>query len=95
MTQRSLLAAGAAALGLVLSASTALAAAKADSWFSCQTWTPSKASPPMTNCTTWTRTARDRMRTDCDRSTMSQSAMRERCKEPSTSSSPAEPPAHG
>ena len=95
MSHRSLLAAGAAAFGLALSASAALAASKADSWFTCQTWTPSKASPPVTNCTTWTRTARDRMRSDCDRSTMSQSAMRERCKELSTGSSPAAPPAHG
>ena len=92
MTNRSFMALSALALGLSITASTALAASKADGWFTCQTWTPAKASPPMTHCVTWTKTAAARMRAaECDPAKMSTQAMREPCAELSASSAPATP----
>jgi hypothetical protein len=81
MTQRSLLAAGAAALGLIFWTSAALAASKADDWFKCETFAPSKASSPMAHCVTWTRDAKGRMQAHCDPAKMSDAAMRARCAE--------------
>ncbi|MFC3070454.1 hypothetical protein [Phenylobacterium soli] len=86
MTYRRLLAGSAVALGLTFAASAAFAASKADSWFTCQTWTPAKAAPPTTHCVTWTKSAAARLRAaDCDPAKMSLQAMRERCAELSTS----------
>ena len=97
MTHHNLLAGSVAALGLTLAASGAFAASKADSWFACQTWAPTKASSTlMTNCATWTRDAAARMRgAPCDPAKMSAQAMRERCAEFSSSARANAKPSNG
>lgn len=91
MTMRTLLAAGALALGL--SAATA-AAAHGIGGFLCQTSSLSKGAPPMTHCITWTREGKAMMQAaPCDPTRMGQAEMRERCAELSAAADRAAAPA--
>lgn len=91
MTMRTLLAAGALALGL--SAATA-AAAHGIGGFMCQTSSLSKGVPPMTHCITWSREAKAMMQAaPCDPAKMSPAGMRERCAELSAAADRATTPA--
>lgn len=93
MTFTKPIAGAAGVLLLILTGSAALAASKADNWFVCQTWTPTKASPPVTHCLTWTRQAAARMRAaDCDPAKMTEAQMRAKCAELSKSQAPAATP---
>ena len=63
------------ALATVVGASAAFAANAA-----CQTWNPSKVSPPVTHCLTWTQEAAARMRAaGCDPAMMGDANMRAQC----------------
>jgi hypothetical protein len=70
------LAAAACVLVTGLGASAAIAAGAA----ACQTWNPSKVSPPVTHCLTWKQEAAARMRAaNCDPAVVADAAMRAEC----------------
>jgi hypothetical protein len=73
-------AAGAAAAVAAALLATAAFAAQGEGGYTCQTWSPAKAGPPVTHCLTWTKVAAARMRAaPCDPATMRQGAMRAEC----------------
>jgi hypothetical protein len=85
----------AGALVVALGGSVAFAAHNAGAYV-CQTWNPTKVSPPVTHCVTWTREAAARMRAaPCDPATMTPAQMRERCAELTARAERSAPPPAG
>lgn len=64
----------------ILLAITGTAALAGEGALVCETWNPSKITPPATHCITWTKQARARMRSaPCDPKTMTSDQMRAKC----------------
>ena len=79
MTITKLAAGAAGGLFVALTGSVAFAA-QTEGGYVCQTWSPAKASPPVTDCITWTQVAAARMRaTPCDPARTTFASMRAQC----------------
>lgn len=95
MTITKLAAGAAGALFVALTGSVAFAS-QSEGGYVCQTWSPAKASPPVTNCVTWTRVGAARMRAaPCDPAKMTFASMQAQCEAFMGAERNAPPPAAG